>query len=84
MNKRLILVVLVVSAILVGACSFSSFTLGSRTLRGSGNVVTETRQVSDFTLAIPARSEDPAGLKLKPLMSRSGGFICQQCYSFSK
>ena len=50
MKKRLILVILIASAILVGACSFSNITIGQRTiLKGSGDLITETRQVSGFT-----------------------------------
>ena len=49
MKKRLILVLLIASAIIIGACSFSNITIGQRSLRGSGDVITETRQVSNFT-----------------------------------
>ena len=49
MKKRLILVLLIASAIMGGACSFSNITIGQRALRGSGDVITETRQVSNFT-----------------------------------
>ncbi len=33
---------MILSAVLLGACGFSNITLG-RTLRGSGNVISETR-----------------------------------------
>jgi len=48
MKKSLILVVLMVSAVLVSACGFSNFTFNRRVLRGSGDVVSENREVSGF------------------------------------
>ncbi len=47
MKKSLVLILMILSAVLLGACGFSNITLG-RTLRGSGNVISETREVSGF------------------------------------
>ncbi len=47
MKKSIFLVLMIFSAVLLGACGISNFNFG-KVLRGSGNVVSETREVSGF------------------------------------